>query len=89
MNRFSLVTILKWFKIVDIEEEEQSIVEEEERIIALDRAPYYERHDKAYEMMGTNRIKNLILQKKLSMYFKRKKVIKYNYKLKVGNNFWW
>lgn len=77
MNRFSLVIVLKWFKIVEIsQEEEQSIVEEEEVIVVLDRAPYYEKHDKAYEMMGRIKIKNLLLQKKLSMYFKRKKVTK-------------
>lgn len=57
-----------------MEEEEQSIAIEEQELSRLDREPYYERHDKAMAEIAERKIRNLILQKKLAMYFKRKKV---------------
>ncbi|XP_076262813.1 uncharacterized protein LOC143197897 isoform X1 [Rhynchophorus ferrugineus] len=56
------------------EEEEEEIVEEEEKRSILDRTPFYEKHDKLVAEIAMAKIKNYILHKKLSMYFKKKKM---------------
>ncbi|XP_019770581.2 coiled-coil domain-containing protein 96 isoform X1 [Dendroctonus ponderosae] len=57
-----------------VEEEEQSIEEQEEIKPVLDREPYYARHDQAIEEINERKTRNFVIQKKLAMYFKRKKM---------------
>ncbi|KAL1494000.1 hypothetical protein ABEB36_009675 [Hypothenemus hampei] len=58
-----------------IEEEEQDVTEEEQQPTpVLDREPYYARHLTVTAEIGERKMLNNILQKKLALYFKRKKM---------------
>lgn len=47
---------------------------EEEEVVRIDREPYYQKYDVLKEQIAEARVKNYILQKKLSVVFKKRKM---------------
>ncbi|CAH1176082.1 unnamed protein product [Phaedon cochleariae] len=67
---------VKFYSYMDdeAEEEEEEVVVEEEEIVRIDRVPYYERNEIIQKEIEFKKIRNYILQKKLAMFFKRRKM---------------
>lgn len=67
---------IKFYKFLEekAEEECEEEIEYEEEEIAIDRAPYYEKHEAIKTEILKEKVKNNILQKKLAKFFKRRKM---------------
>lgn len=67
---------LKFYKYMDEKDEEEgqeeAVTEEEE--VAVDRTPYYEKHEKLVSEITAEKLRNNILQKRLAKFFKRRKM---------------
>lgn len=56
------------------DEEEAATIVLEEEIPRIDRTPYYERHKVLEPILAVLRIRNGVLQKKLAVFFRRRKM---------------